>query len=431
MAAKLLIEEFSRTAVIVDDVPAEVRGLMEQLEASGILCRLYSPGELEHAPSKVLPQIVFLDLILDSSRTVIDNIALIRAMLRDKLVAGMEEPYGLVLWTKHPDQLEQFREKISLDRKSNAYNTPAFIVGLNKQKYLESGYADCLSDLEQALKNDRAACFFIKWMISVRKAAGAALSGIYSLVGDYEKQNTELLYLLSILAQNHTGAPENKLEQAQGHNLTRDAYKAFDELLYADLINALSAEDMNLFGFPLPTNPWENDFQHELDTYAKLNAKAFIDEINIDQALVIPGNVYEISRDAIPETCGFPKSARIIMIELTPPCDFSHKKVFSRCVCGFMLDCNVGQKKLANRLKVFKSDYRYMLWPINYGSSNFMVCFDFRCLVSFPEEEIAKGEKIKVLFKANPRLFADILQKFSSHAARLGIADIKPKLPDD
>lgn len=431
MSAKLLIEEFSRTAVIVDDVPSEVRGLMEQLEACGILCRLYSPGELENAPSKVLPQIVFLDLILDSSRTVIDNIALIRAMLRDKLVAGMEEPYGLVLWTKHLDQLEQFREKISLDRQLDTYNTPAFIVGLNKQKYINPGYADCLSDLEKALKNDRAACFFIKWMISVRKAAGAALSGIYSLVGDYEKQDTELLYLLSVLAQNHTGAPADKLAQIQGYNPTIDAYKAFDELLYADLINALQTDEENLLGTPLPTNPWENDFQHELNAYAQLNAKAFIDDINIDQSLVIPGNVYEISRDAIPATCGFPKSARIIMIELTPPCDFSHKKVFSRCVCGFMLDCNVEQKKLARRLKSFKGDYRYLLWPITFDSSNYMLCFDFRCLVSFPEEEITQGAKFKVLFKANPRLFADILQKFSSHAARLGIADIKPELPDE
>lgn len=431
MAEKLLIEEFAQTAVLVDNNPAEVQGLMEQLEASGILCKLYTPGELEKAPSKVLPHIVFLDLILDTSRSEIDNIAKIRSILRGKLIADTAEPYGVVLWTKHPDKLDLFREKISLDRKEKAYNTPTFIVGLNKNKYLETGYVDCLPDLEKILTNDKAASFFIRWMISVRKAAGTALSGIYSLVGDYEKQDTELLYLLSVLAQNHTGAPASKLEQVQGYNLTLDAYKAFDELIYADLINVLQSDGENLFGSPLPTNPWKNDFQHELNVYAQLNAKAFIDEKHIEQALVIPGNVYEIPRDVIPKTCGVPKEARTIMIELTPPCDYSNKKnVLSRCVCGFMWDCNVEQDHLAERLGNLEAGYRYLLWPIHFDKRNYILCFDFRCLISCLEEDITRGEKYKVLFKSNPRLFADVLQKFSSHAARLGISDIKPQMPD-
>ncbi|MBP5788155.1 MAG: hypothetical protein J6Y19_10130 [Kiritimatiellae bacterium] len=431
MPSKTLIETFARTAVIIDDSRAEVEGLIKKLDSIGILNYFGSLDQSNGRIGTISPQIIFLDLQLNPSKSTVENISVIRKLLEDNFPKDESEPYGIVLWTKHIDELEDFRQRISKDRKKELYTTPIFIVGLPKKNYQEHGYSNILQDLDKVIMDDKAAYFFIKWMVSVRKAAGAALSGIYSLVGDYEKQNTELLYLLSILAQNHTGAPANKLEKAQGHNLTIDAFKAFDELLYADLVNALAADDMNLFGFPLPTNPWENDFQHELDTYAKLNAKAFIDEINIDQALVIPGNVYEIPRDVIPKTCGVPKAARTIMIELTPPCDFSNKKnVFSRCVCGFMWDCNVEQNHLAERLENFEAGYRYLLWPIHFDDCNYMLCFDFRCLISCLEEDITKGDQYKVLFKVNPRLFADILQKFSSHAARLGISDIKPKMPD-
>ena len=45
------------------------------------------------------------------------------------------------------------------------------------------------------------------------------------------------------MALNHTGIPEKQIE---GYDLTTDAYKAFDELLYSDLINQQNKNSINI-----------------------------------------------------------------------------------------------------------------------------------------------------------------------------------------
>ncbi|MBR4252496.1 MAG: hypothetical protein IKQ15_09420 [Kiritimatiellae bacterium] len=428
MSSKTLIETFVRTAVIIDDSRKEVEGLIQKLDSIGILNYFGSLDQCNGRIRTISPQIIFLDLQLNLEKSAVENISVVRKMLEDNFPKDKSEPYGIVLWTKHIDEIEAFRQRISKDRKKELYTTPIFIVGLSKKKYQRHGYSNILQDLDNVIKKDPACCFFMSWMETVRKAAGSALSEIYSLVDDYGKQKTELLYILSVLAKNHTGAPENKLVQGKKYNLTADAFKAFDELLYADLINAVRTDGVKLFGSTLPTNPWKEDFQHELDAYAKLNAKAFIDTVNIAQAIIVPGNVYDIPRKDIPQACKVPEQARTVMIELTPPCDFSYKKVCSRFVCGFMMKCDGNVKTLKSDLNGLQQDYRYLLWPISFDGSNYILGFDFRCLATPSERRITTG-KYKVLFKVKPRLFADILQKFSSHAARLGIPDMKPKLP--
>ena len=52
------------------------------------------------------------------------------------------------------------------------------------------------------------------------------------------------------------------------------------------------------------------------------------------------------------------------------------------------------------------------------------IVFDFRCLWTLTDTEIKNEDKYKLWFKAKPGLFADVLQKFSSHASRLGLNDI-------
>ena len=430
MASESLIEEFSESVLIIDDRRDEVEGLIAQLESCDVNVEYRTPDEFESKTFKRVRRIVFVDLKLDDSKSITDNIATIRKLFKEKFPLSQRGVYGVVLWTKHADDILEFREKISNDRRACKYNTPLFIVGLDKSKYISHGYGDCLSDLDNVLRNDKAAYFFINWSISVQKATGVALSDVYSFVADYTKQDSELQYLLFLLAKNYTGVPGKILEENPNYDLATDACKALDELLYADLINKLNLGGATFFDYANLVNPWADDFQMALKIYAKLNAKAFIDIANIDQALVVPGNVYEINGAEIPTECSFPKKSRKIMIELTPPCDFSHKKTFSRCVCGFMIECSTNAEKQKIRDKNFKSDYRYVLWPIDFEGKTYMMCFDFRCLLSLQDAEISSGAMCTILFKANPKLFADILQKFSSHAARLGVPTIIPDMPE-
>lgn len=64
---------------------------------------------------------------------------------------------------------------------------------------------------------------------------------------------------------------------------------------------------------------------------------------------------------------------------------------------------------------------------IRFNDSDKCILFDFRYLYTPKTEDLRDKTKYKVLFRAKPKLFADILQKFSSHAARLGLSDITLK----
>jgi hypothetical protein len=54
-----------------------------------------------------------------------------------------------------------------------------------------------------------------------------------------------------------------------------------------------------------------------------------------------------------------------------------------------------------------------------------MVRFDFRYFGSVDEDDLKNETKYKLLFRTRDKLFADILQKLSSHTARLGLPIIK------
>ncbi len=55
-----------------------------------------------------------------------------------------------------------------------------------------------------------------------------------------------------------------------------------------------------------------------------------------------------------------------------------------------------------------------------------MAIFDFYKFQTINESDLINKCKFKVIMKTKDKLFADILQKLSSHTARLGIAALYP-----
>jgi hypothetical protein len=121
------------------------------------------------------------------------------------------------------------------------------------------------------------------------------------------------------------------------------------------------------------------------------------------------------------------KISKRIAIEITPPCDFAGRKnqSQSRIIGGIILDFD---KDLRERY--FKGDgfYSY-LFPVNISGIEGpqMIIFDFYKFQTVKENCLKNATNFPILMKAKDKLFADILQKFSSHTARLGIAILNPK----
>lgn len=425
----MLIEGFVNRAVIVDDQPKEIEGLIDELSKVDIACESYLPSEFEERSFKKNRELFFFDLFLnqqDGNEDPKGQISAIRSKLKKNI--GQEGGvYGIVLWTSHIKYLEDFKTALSKDREKKLYNTPLFIVGLNKQHYLRNGYGSFLEDLNQEIEKDLAAYFFMTWGISLRQARDTAIKDVYENATDYNTQTEQLLNLLHLLAQNHTGIPSKELDNYK--ELSSDAFKSFDDMLYSDLINSQDFKVKDIFEGHVYQKP--QSLEEEIKQYAFINTKLFIDAVNISQQKIVPGNVYEvITPEPYQKIDGAPKKSKKIVIELTPPCDYSHKKKLSRFVAGFMCECPIDQQKLYDTLQSLRGDFKYTLWPVSFNDVIYIVVLDFRYLHSIPNSDIVDVTKYKVLYRTQHRIFADIIQKFSSHSARLGNNLLYPEVED-
>lgn len=425
-----MLTQFITNVVVIDDNDADdqkahvLDNLLSFLKKEDIAASHYYPVDLKenNIVFKKNRQLIFLDLHLDNSKDVKRNIQEeIRPLLKKILPADFGN-YGIIMWTKYINDVELLKEKIQEDKLGNKYPTPLFIVGLDKMKYITAGnFSTLLADIENILKNDTAATFFLEWSNSVQYAQNITVSNIYSLMPDYKSQSDDIGFILYVLAKNHIGIHESQLN---GYPLHIDAYKAFDDILHAELISCQKS-DINIFSNPI--NPFSK-IKELPKIYAQLNAAMFIDDNNITQDKIIPGNVYEqIYDNELLKIEGAPKKAKKIIIEITPPCDFSNRKGGNpRVVSGFMLECPNDKDSQDKYLKSFKGEAKYIIYPIkiaNIETPQF-ICFDFRYTTAITKQDLIDNNKYKILFRTKPKLFADILQKFSSHAARLGLSVI-------
>lgn len=415
--------DYINSVLIIDDQQEEIIGLEEVLKSNDISYTLCDPNDLPDFQYRNR-QIIFCDLYLSATATEVEgHISELRKIL--KRVVGKEfGSYGIVLWTSHLQHIDLVKERISKD--GSSYSLPMFIIGLDKTDYLKDGYANIFEDLGEKLTKDKAAHFFLNWRESISESADKTLAKIYSLVPDFKDQEAKLSYILYLLAANYSGKHVEDGKKYEG--MYHDSYKAFDEVLYSELADSAKSGFCDIFNDTTP-NPWKDDIAEELSIISKINDRLLIEHDDIDYDSIIPGNVYQVyDKDSELIMSDVPDNAINIAIELTPPCDFSqNKKMLSRLVGGFMFS-PADITKWGNLKNKYNKGANYCIWPVKIDEEDRFICFDFRFLSSTKDENLHDVNKFKLLFKANHKLFSDILQKFSSHAARLGLSLIEPNL---
>jgi len=429
----VMIEEFIDSVLIIDDKEEEIKDLKNLLEKKDIWVTYYNPPTEKHKIDKITSRfrnrkLLFLDLRIDEAKTTIDNISVILRPLLKKIISNNFGNYGIVMWTKHESHIIEFKEKIQKD--ANDYQLPLFVIQMNKSKYLSTTFDNVLNDLETELQKSTAANFFINWSNLIQKGKDKAITSIFQLIPDYQKQDKNLEFLLCKMALNYTGIPFDNIDD--DYPLSIDAIKAFNDLLASE-INALS-QPLEIFTKKneilfnrkdkktIDPKTKINKVGDELTSlFSGLNSKLLIDEVNIQQNKIIPGNVYEIMDDASKLiTFDLPEGARPIIIEMTPPCDFSNnRKTYPRVLSGYIQDLNLKDKRSGDKF------YRE-LWPVKLKGKETpqIIIFDFSMLGFVEEGNLKNNKKYTLLFRLKDKLFADILQKMSAHIARLGLSII-------
>lgn len=410
-----------QTALIVDDKEQEVEGLEKMFVAQNIYYKYYSPAMLDAQGHIQLKnhQLIFIDFSLDDAAEDINNIATIRRYLK-KICQNNFGSYGLVVWTKHPEKIDTLRSKLTNDAIDKAYITPLFIICSDKTKYLQYGYDSLFVDLNEQLTQDKAAAFFFNWRTSVEQGADKALNDIYSLMPDYNKQNENFPYFLYLIAHNFSGVHiENNRKYEK---MYQDAYKAFDNLLYNDLISKQKSTMSDIFDEVIE-NPWSDNYEDKVKYFAKINAKMYIDEL-VEQTIVVPGNVYHIIQniDALKSQKKWPtEDFTHIAIELTPPCDIAQNNTkFSRLIGGFIIDCPQKEEDIKRNKNRYCKESQYSIYPILIGNDFKWICIDFTCIYVIENAQLRDADKFELLFRLKNGLYAEIQRRFIAHAGRLG-----------
>lgn len=453
-----MIESFVDSVLIIDDQEKEVSDLKSLLDSKQIYSGHHLPEVLLKEKIKLKNRkLIFLDLFVDEAKaTLTDQLSLIRNIFKNSIGNDFGS-YGIVLWTKHSEHFEEFKEKFFKSYKM--YDLPLFIVPMNKSKYLKDGFDEIFSDLDNILLNNPASNFFMCWEIAVNKSKDQSIRQIYDLVNIDQDEN--LIYVLFHLARNYTGIP---YENLKGYNLEHDALKAFSDLLMGN-INNFPKVNYGLFStwkdieycgnenntqdlsysvknfIPHSTDNKEirlnkviltkkekkekhakniGDLENEIRIIqSKVNTVLLFDNSNLDKSTVFPGNIYKILDGQSPFIMdNIPEGSVSVAIEITPPCDFSQNKFTRRrLISGFYCDYNKG--KLS---KINGDNYYKEIWPVWLDDQIKMIVFDFRDFGSINETDLKNPAKYDLFLKAKNKMFADILQKLSSHTARLGLS---------
>lgn len=465
-----MLQEFITSALIIDDSRDEIEKLREFLEEKDIWAKHYTPAEIEALYSSKKPfnnrKLIFLDLYLSDKDSLETNIALIRNYFTS-ILGNDFGAYGIVLWTKHTDEFNSFVEKIY--KTADKYTPPLFVVPLDKNEYIrKKDFSGVLEKLEEKLTSDVASSFFVEWNKAVKKGSDKTISTLYSFFETNEKKKKHLEAVLFRLACNYTGIPVNITPQdnsEQAKEAVKTTLKQVNPFLQKDLVKSLmdslqveisnNHQNINEL-FSNPDNLNHEASEDKNNIFSKLNSLLLLDFHNLLQDVVLPGNIYEVVENQNPiyfnqfyckdieikinEHKDFkdkkkdetnyeieePKNIKRIAIEVTPPCDFAGKKkqLQSRIIGGIMLDSD---DKI--REKYFKGEGFYsFLHPIHFKNIEKpqMIIFNFYKFQTVMEDDLKNTSKYKIIGKAKDKLFADVLQKLSSHTARLGIAILYP-----
>ena len=449
------IEEMLDRVIVIDNIKDEALELVKMLKSYDIAVDFPEYTE-DYSLFPVYTrnrQLVFIDLMLDENEdNYVTNISRVIQILKHIIGPGFG-PYGLVVWTKHSHRVEELMkrftslilapkvttlpaeteddEEITVDIQLD--NPPLFIINIDKIQFKSTGVWDfrgLLPILNKEIQNNNASYFFLRWLSVVRLASQETVSSIYGLTGGYDRKDEEISHILYKLALNQTGIKHLY------PGLNSDAYKAFSEVLHPKINSLISGERLPDFSSAnLNLKATNEDL-----ICARLNAIFFIDNIDIDQTEVVPGNIYQIMNEESPIIIKEEDRIKLhkgktelyrdyqctpIAIELTPPCDFSNKKVLSRVIGGYIVDYSANESK---GKKISAGEKGYVIQPICIPGDPAIkyIIFDFRYLYSPTEMQLKDPDQFKVLFRANHSLFSDILQKFSSHAARLGLNGLEP-----
>lgn len=450
------LSDFARSVLIIDDNEEEIKKLKECLEKKDIMVKYENPpkskSEIDQKYKKPFlnRKLIFCDFMIDESKDATHNISSVLRPLFTKAIGKDFGIYGLVMWTKHKDDIDEFKTKMQ-EKDKDKYDFPLFIISMDKTKYLSNTFDTALDDLEKKLKEDIAANFLINWSNLIDNSKAKILRSIFDIVPNHLTNSNNMEYVLAKMAMSRIENGNDKVDENTDlpEEYSDNAFRAFNDLLLSEAENidfktkifknikkeiAIDIKDTKTKLIETKNTPMD-----VLDIIAALNSQMLIKlGEDIKNKPIIPGIAYKIIGKKhilkYPEAGLEIKKHKItdlipIVIDMTPPCDFLNNKALRhRLLYGFMFEYSKDNIKIIKD-NLSKDCYYKEFKPFKLSIENknkiYCAVFDFRIITFEAKENLQNKKAYKILFRAKRRLFADILQKMSSYVSRLGLPIIE------
>jgi hypothetical protein len=353
-------------------------------------------------------------------------------------------PYVLITWSTFdahaPELFKHLNERLPVSLR------PSLCKQLNKEEY-EDGDGKLTEKVREFMQELDAIGALILWEKSIQYAACETLYDLIDVALHSGMKNTKDA-LRGVLYSLARAEAEQNLDK---ENSVRHLYSVLSQILYDNLAGIRPEDDVALgelvySGKNLqPKEQWSqkiNAMLHldltnpdpnightpgDVFTYPVKGHDLPIPEEDLDKFL--RGNFMSLKKSEDSKKVKIKKACQLVLVEITPPCDYSQKKfVWHRYVVGALVPHDlvdltrvmkrVGKReKRENRLPDFRwesSEFQIK------DESPFRIIFNSRLIVSIPPKKEFQKKVGERLFRIRQPLLSDMIGWLSRQSSRQG-----------
>lgn len=410
--------------VIFDDKYPDIASLIKALSKEKVPFLYYQDEGGEDLPSAPIENIrlVFLDLELVANNPEPHRIvSTIAARLRRTIVP--KTVYVLIYWSTKEDKYKDVLEK-AFEERLKDYK-PILKLSLNKSE--ANAHDNPVRYITEALHKEMhqfsSLNAFMLWESSVNNAAGSItnnLTSVFEHDKDWDKNTYNLLFKIA-----KAQAGRDTIPQLDNKNRLTTAF----ELINGGLIDNVEKRfDQN---FSLVTINEIKEGGRPMDEREIINLNTKLHLVSGSLNHFYAGNVYiknlnGIGREIIKKNIKDSKikdlveeQTKLVCLDITPSCDYSQWKNYSRVLFGLKFHHVINSKALKD------GEFLYRLCPVMDIDGPSYIILDYRYLKSFSKEEFKWHFPDPPKFRLRNGLLLDIQAQFSHHINRPGIVTVE------
>jgi len=416
--------------VIIDDQPEDVKNLAKALTREKMPFLFFKDLDMDDLPDSPVNNVrlVFLDFDLGlGGNSPIEKIRLVQA--RMERILEKNTPYILVIWSQHEDQCLD----VLKDEFANGFKdfSPIVICSLDKIeiKTLERTPGnDVISHIREKLKTQLTSFetinVFLLWESIVNKSCGEIVNDFTKIFEFNANWNESIKSFLFRLAKANVG--DQKVKEISSEQKLQLAL----ETINSALIDSIE-KNIKAYGNSISIDVVETSPIITANNLVDINTKLHLLQSDHLEHFS-PGNIYypsffdEGALEDVIKNC-FDKKAvveilaskpTVIKVDVTPVCDYSQDKGYTRLLTGVLVD-----GKFKTSKKSSTPIFIYDLCPVMKIQTPVYMIFDFRYIKSIKKDYIKEHFHIPRQ-KIRSQLLNDVQAGISNHMNRPGIVSV-------